>query len=84
MYEWGFNDQALDDLDGLEVSAQAALLELLNAVVFDPWEYGRPPGQEVDRTRGLRSLPFGAAGMVWFVILDRDRQIVIVRVQWAG
>jgi hypothetical protein len=32
----------------------------------------------------LRMLAFGSSGIVSFLILDEDREVLVLQIQWAG
>lgn len=83
MYSWTTNgtDEDLAIL-ALPAAAQDALLALLEALVFDPHDYGRTPDEPQDKA--VRKFAFGDAGHVVVTILDRDRLVVVVQVAWAG
>jgi hypothetical protein len=84
VYRWEFNT-ADDELAALLIPSggQKALADLLNALVFDPHDYARTPGEPIGKS--LRTLPFADDdGLVIVNILDRDRLVVVVQVDWIG
>ena len=85
MYEWVLNSEQIEDVfAGLPREAVTALVAFMDAVVFDPWEFARRPGELVDRRNHMRQLAFGSAGTVSFVIQDDEREVVVVQILWAG
>jgi hypothetical protein len=87
VYNWEyFSADAEEQVEALPIEAVAPLLELLAVLAFDPWEYGRPPGEAVDKGKSLRTLPFGpgAEGLLTFQIYDPDRRVLIAKVLWLG
>lgn len=56
---------------------------MMAAVVFDPLEYGRTPGEPVGKP--VRMLPFDAGrGLVTIQVYEPDRLVLVLRVQWSG
>lgn len=85
MYRWEFNDPlVLVAFAELPKAGADALVAFMDAVVFDPWEFARRPGESVDRSKNLRMLAFGSSGIVSFLILDEDREVLVLQIQWAG
>jgi hypothetical protein len=50
-------------------------------VIADPADYQRRPGEP---ERPLRTLPFGQAGLVTFLVYEPDDLVLVTRVIWAG
>ncbi len=51
----------------------------MDALVFDPRQHS------ADRSKNMPTVPFGdGLGMVTFLILDQDRLVLIMQVQWHG
>jgi hypothetical protein len=50
-------------------------------VLVDPAEYQRRPGEP---ERPLRTLPFGRAGLVTFLVYEPDDLVLVTRVIWTG
>lgn len=87
MYRWEyFSADAEEETGALPIEAVAPFLELLTVLMFDPWEYGRTPGDVVDKGKALRTLPFGpgGAGLLTFQIYDPDRLVLIAKVLWLS
>jgi hypothetical protein len=62
--------------------AGRALADFMDAVVIvDPGEYQRRPGEP---ERPLRTLPFGQAGLVRFLVYEPDDLVLVTRVIWTG
>lgn len=83
MYTWEFNGPD-DELAAmlLPQAAQKALIALLDAMAFNPHDYGRTLDEPVGKAG--RKLPFGGNGLVTVNIMDRDRLVVVVQVAWFG
>jgi len=75
-------DLAVGQLAGLPPQVQLALADFMDAVVIvDPAEYQRRPGEP---ERPLRTLPFGRAGLVTFLVYEPDDLVLVTRVIWTG
>jgi hypothetical protein len=82
VFRWELEDLAAGQLAGLPPQVQLALSELMDAVVLvDPAEYQRRPGEP---GRPLRTLPFGWAGLVTFLVYKPDALVLVTRVIWTG
>jgi hypothetical protein len=85
VYAWEYDDDDMRKaVAQLPPGARTALESLLEALVFDPADYGRRPDEPVDRA--VRMLHFGlhGEGLATFVILERDLLVVVLRVTWLG
>jgi hypothetical protein len=84
VYSWEFNDPQIQHAaEELPAVALAALRAFMEAVVFDPNEYGRTPDEPVGLP--VRRLPFGAGmGLVTIQVYDPDRLVLVLRIQWLG
>lgn len=82
MFTWEFNTPDLER-EALELPAEgwAALREFMDALVFNPHEFQRRPGELAGP---LRTMPFGDLGLVSVHIYEPDRLVLIVQVQWLG
>jgi hypothetical protein len=61
---------------------QLVLSDFMDAVVIvDPTGYQRRPEEP---ERPLRTLPFGQAGLVTFLVYEPDDLVLVTRVIWAG
>ena len=82
MFRWELEDLAAGQLAGLPSQVQVALADFMDAVVIvDPAEYQRRPGEP---ERPLRTLPFGRAGLVTFLVYEPDDLVLVTRVIWTG
>jgi hypothetical protein len=82
VFRWELEDLAAGQLAGLSPQVQLALSEFMDAVVVvDPTEYQRRPGEP---ERPLRTLPFGQAGLVTFLVYEPDDLVLVTRVIWTG
>jgi hypothetical protein len=69
----------------LDQDAKRALAEFLDAaVVVDPAEYRRQPGEPTDPA--ALTLPFGphAQGSVTFLVYPPDDLVLVIKIQWIG
>jgi hypothetical protein len=82
VFRWELEDLAVGQLAGLPRQVRLALADFMDAVVIvDPAEYQRRPGEP---ERPLRTLPFGQAGLVTFLVYEPDDLVLVTRVIWAG
>jgi hypothetical protein len=82
LYRWELEDLARDQLAGMLADIQLALSDFMDAVVIvDPAEYQRRPDEP---QRPLRTLAFGKAGLVTFLIYEPDDLVLVTRVIWTG
>jgi hypothetical protein len=82
VFRWELEDLAVGQLAGLPPEVQIALADFMDAVVIvDPAEYQRRPGEP---ERPLRTLPFGQAGLVTFLVYEPDDLVLVTRVIWTG
>ncbi|MBS2966460.1 hypothetical protein KGA66_25690 [Actinocrinis puniceicyclus] len=85
MFVWDYiTPQVAEQAVSTPADAAVAFMAFMDAVIFDPWEFGRTAGQAVDRAKNLRTTGFGPAGLVTFLILEEERLLLVVQVQWAG
>jgi hypothetical protein len=56
------------------------------AVLVDPMEYQRHPGEPADPPTPLRTLHFGQCneGLVTFLVYAPDELALVVRIKWLG
>ena len=86
MYTWEYNDPlVIDAAKALELESPegyAALLALMEAIVFDPMEYQRTPDEPVGKP--VRKVPFWAGrGQVTVLIWEPDLIVLVLKVQWV-
>jgi hypothetical protein len=82
LFRWELEDLAREQLTGMPPQVRLALSDLMDAVVIvDPAEYQRRPGEP---ERPLRTLPFGQAGLVTFLVYEPGDLVLVTRVIWAG
>lgn len=87
MYRWEYDSLARQQSMALSGPARTALVEFMNAAVLvDPIEYQRHPGEPNDPPALLRTLHFGrhGEGLVTFLIYPPDDLVLVVRLQWLG
>lgn len=56
--------------------------EALGVMELDPW--AGHPWREDNPEGNIRTLPFGSGGMVAYLILERERDVHVLEVQWVG
>jgi hypothetical protein len=82
LFRWELEDSAREQLAGMPHRVQLVLSDFMDAVVIvDPTGYRRRP---VEPERPLRTLPFGQAGLVTFLVYEPDDLVLVTRVIWAG
>jgi hypothetical protein len=82
LFRWELEDLAREQLAGMPPVVQLELSDFMDAVVIvDPAEYQRRPDEP---ERPLRTLPFGRAGLVTFLVYEPDDLVLVTRVIWTG
>lgn len=84
MYEWGYlTDVQRAAVNGLPVEGALAFMELMAAVVLDPWGVA---GRDPERGGNMPNVPFGPGGVgqVSLLILDGPRRVWVTQVTWGG
>jgi hypothetical protein len=87
VYRWDFDTLARQEFATLSHVGKVALAEFMNAAVLvDPIEYQRPPGEPSDPPALLRTLHFGPhhEGLVTFLVYPPDDLVLVVKVHWLG
>jgi hypothetical protein len=87
VYRWELDEAAQPAFAALRPEVRAMLTEFMDAVVIvDPIEYQRSGQELTDRTKMLRTLPFGQhhQGLVTFLVYPPDDLVLVVRIQWFG
>jgi len=87
VYRWDFDGLARQEFATLSRVGQAALAEFMNAAVMvDPIEYQRHPGEPSDPPGLLRTLHFGQhhEGLVTFLVYPPDDLVLVVKIHWLG
>lgn len=84
MYSVESSDEALDQIAALPPGALPFYAELMATLELAPWS-----GEAYNRWRpeaNMRSHDFGddAQGFATYLILERQRRVIVVRVVWAG
>jgi hypothetical protein len=74
--------EARDQIAALPDDALADYVEALGVLNLLPWN-GEPINKH-NPTGPVRTLPFGAAGMVTYLILGDQRRVDVITVVWAG
>jgi hypothetical protein len=85
VYTWDFNtDDVERAFHELEPDAQAALLAVMDALMFDPAGYARRPDEPVGETVIHRMVGFGDRGQVSFYYWAPTLEVLVTQIQWAG
>ena len=75
---------AQDAIAALPSDALLALAEAFAVLELAPWSAGRSVNPERNPDSGVRNLPFGAAGMVTYLVVEQQRRVDILLVTWVG
>jgi hypothetical protein len=75
---------AHDAIAALPAEALLALAEAFAVLELAPWSAGRSVNPERNPDSGVRNLPFGAAGMVTYLVVEQQRRVDILLVTWVG
>lgn len=71
------------EIDALPEEALHSLLEVFSLLEVSPWS--GPSVNEKASDAPLRHLPFAAgAGMATYLILEREQEVHVVTLVWAG
>jgi hypothetical protein len=84
VYSVESSDEALDQIAALPGGALPFYARLMDLLELAPWS-----GEAYNRWRpdaNMRSHDFGddAQGFVVYLILERERRVIVVRVVWGG
>jgi hypothetical protein len=84
VFRWEYNDPRIQRVvEALPAAALAALTAFMDAVVFDPVDYGRTPDEPLGLA--VRRLPFGdGLGLVTIQVYEPDQLVLVLRIQWLG
>jgi hypothetical protein len=84
VYRLVYDDAARDQIAALPVEALARLAEALTVLEVAP-AGGRPYNEDYP-DRPMRELVFGDAGqgVITYLALEREREVHVLVVQWAG
>jgi hypothetical protein len=74
--------EAPDQIAALPDDALASYAETLGVLKLIPWN-GEPINKH-NPTGPVRTLPFGAGGMVTYLILEDQRRVDVITVMWVG
>jgi hypothetical protein len=80
-YSIDIDPAAQDAIAALPQPALIALAEALTVLELTPWS-GRSVNPERDPDAPVRNLPFGASGMLTYLILERDQRVDILLITW--
>lgn len=84
MYRIVTDSAVLDQLDALPTEALSGYAQVLDVLELAPWN-GRPYNEEKPDVP-MRELVFGAhgEGTVTYMVLEREREVHVLVVQWVG
>ncbi|MGH3916973.1 MAG: hypothetical protein ACRDTC_26715 [Pseudonocardiaceae bacterium] len=84
MYRLITHDQAREQVATLAAEALPGYAETLGVMKLVPWN--SKPLNEANPDRPVRQLVFGPGGygLVTYLIMERDRRVDVLEVQWAG
>ena len=83
-YAIDIDPAAHDAIAALPPDALLALAEAFAVLELAPWDAGRSVNPERNPDSGVRNLPFGAAGMITYLVVEHERRVDILLVTWAG
>jgi hypothetical protein len=81
MYEIATDEQALDQIAQLPIVALVGYAEALSVLELVPWN-GQPI-HDRNPDGSVRVLPFGAAGLITYLILEDQRRVDVLDIVWA-
>jgi hypothetical protein len=81
-YEIDIDPAAQHDIAALPATALHALAEAMTVLELTPWN-GRPINPD-NPTGSVRTLAFGAGGLLTYLILETDRRVDVLIVAWAS
>lgn len=82
MYRIETDSNALEQIAALPDDAPAAYAQVLGVLELVPWN--GDPLHEDNPDGAVRTLPFGRAGMVTYLILEDQRRVDVLNVVWVG
>ncbi|MGH3913988.1 MAG: hypothetical protein ACRDTC_11365 [Pseudonocardiaceae bacterium] len=82
MYRVTTYPEALEQIAALPDEALLGYAEVLGVLTLVPWN-GAPLNKDYPSGQ-VRTLPFGAAGMVTYLILEYDQRVDVITVTWVG
>lgn len=71
---------AQEQITALPDDALRYLAGVLDLIEFEPWAGGPQSPSKLDGN--MRVTPFGERGLVTYLVLEHQREVYIVRVQW--
>jgi len=76
------DEPAQHQVDGLPTEALAAYLDLRVMLETAPWNGA--PYNRANPDGAMRTQTFGSRGLVVYLILENQRRVILLSVQWAG
>lgn len=81
-YELEVYPEAEEQIDALPPEVRSALDGAMTVLALVPWN-GRPYNDDMP-DGSMRQLVFGRQGLVTYLILEDQRRVDVLRVQWVG
>jgi hypothetical protein len=81
-YEVEVDLEAREQIAALPAGALLALAEALAMLELTPWN--GPPLNKNHPDGEVRTLPFGGAGLITYLILDDQERVDVLKVLWMG
>lgn len=72
----------VEQVQSLPYDALDGYADAVGVMELDPWR-GEPISKD-NPDGNIRTLPFGRGGMVIYLVLERDREVYVIEVLWAG
>jgi len=82
VYRVETDSNAMEQIAALPVDALADYAQVLGVLELVPWNGA--PLRDDNPDAAVRTLPFGRAGMVTYLILEDQRRIDVLNVLWTG
>lgn len=82
MYQIRTHEPAREAIAALPDAAALGYAEILGVMKLVPWS--GPAFRADDPDGNIRTLAFGGGGLVTYLILDSEREVHVLEVQWAG
>ena len=82
MYLVDTRGEAMEQIEALPAKALVPLAEALVVLRIIPWN-----GDSINESNPeapVRTLPFGGLGLITYLVVEAERQVDVLRVQWLG
>lgn len=84
MYNYEFEDIAKAQLARMPYELVDDLVEAVALICADPWNFRRALDEPADDHHAHRTVPFGAGGMLSFLIMEHAAKVHITQIAWLG